>query len=1210
MASAYGNTVHHWRARVVAEITSQTATQATVRTRAYWCSIGYGYDVYANGEAVTGSYSSGKKQFVASSGTGQSVETLVAEVSHTYNKGDKAQSIPCKSVVQVTGGFGNGTSTASTSVSIPAIDYDAPAAPSNCSASRSSDAQAKVTWSNGSTGTTTPRSATLVERQADGGAWSQIASVGASATNYTDNSISADHRYAYRVRAQGAGGYSGYATSDYIYTTPAAPSSVVAEKTGAQAVQLSIEGAAPWATSYAVERSTDGGSQWASAGTAESFPWVDSSAPAGTVVYRVAAVRGSLQSAWAQSNSVTTITPPLAPTVTGLPNVAATGSTLTAQWVPNHPDGSAQTQAQVECTIGDGSPQTATVEGASTSYTLPASATASAGTVKVRVRTHGVDPDWGAWSAYSTVAVAVPPSAHLTNPASDGATVAALPLVLAWEATDPTGIASQTLSLMGADGSTLLTRQLAGDVRSFRIDDSVYALANLASYTMRLAVLGGSSLSAVAERQFSTDWAEPSLPVADLRVDPSDLSCAVTVLAGEGEGAEAAVAEVPEGKTAGGAVVYGSTRQNLWVNPTTVTSHGITLTSNPDGTVTVGGTSDAVAYINAATYRLVAGAAYTLSVDRAAAGARGFYIVVYDGSGAAVQTVYVGGSISSETESSFVAAPSGVKAVCGFGVDAGETVSGTYRVMLNEGDAAEPWCPPGLNGVDELGIVTAGKNLLPPLKSGDAAISLTENSDGTFNLYGTKSGYSSTIGGRFYLPKGKTLAMSFAGDVNQDAMPFLYVEFIAGSTYLASVKVDVNAGVRTFSVPEYADECRFAVYVASNTDKYPMQVDIKNCKAAVTIGDAASHKWSPPVAAYTPVDLDGHILNSLPDGTRDELRIGPDGSCRIVKRTWTQTVTGDDLSNDYPQGKYTTIASQTVLQHDQVGTSAWGSVARGDVLPPISSAFMVSDLGFSGTSDASAPRGLYLNAPGNSFDECRAWLNAHPLTFVYKLAEPVEVELPPVSLSLAGPGLMWADAPVPAAARPVYMLGSSFSVVRVLADGSQWLVADGLTDGQQAIDPLPPLNVDFSYLVTAYAETGVSSALIVPARVEAVLAAFNFGDAAATCELARLDPSWSHSPKRSGTLYHFADGGEAGGLPVPYGGADVDSTRSMGFTVLDPGQLRRLQELAAKYYTCWYRDVYGGRALCAVAWSFSSGIPYGKVDVSADMTEAVFEEAW
>ena len=728
MPSAYSTANQHWRARVVTDVTQEDATTITVRVRAYWCSIAYGFAVGGYGTASCGSYNSSRTRFTAESDRGETREQLVVTKSQKYNKTSKSQAITCRAKIEITGGFENGTRTATVTHTIPAIDYSAPNAPSNCSASRSSDTQAKVTWSNGSTSTTKPRSSTKVERQTDSGSWSQIESVGSSTANYTDSGIAANHRYRYRVRAYGAGGYSGYATSDYIYTTPAAPSSVIAEKTGAQAVQLSIEGAAPWATSYAVERSTDGGSQWVSAGAPASFPWVDSEAPAGTVLYRVAAVRGSLQSAWAQSNPVTTITPPLAPTVTGLPNVAATGSTLAVQWVPNHPDGSAQTQAQVECTIGDGSPQTATVDGAATSYTLPASATAAAGTVKVRVRTHGLDPDWGAWSAYSTVAVAVPPSAHFTNPASDGATVAALPLVVAWESADSTGVASQTLALLGADGSTLLTRQLAGDARSFQIDDSVYALSNLADYSLVLTVLGGSSLATVAERQFSTDWAEPAQPTAELETDPEDLSCAVTVHAGTGTGEE----------------------------------------------------------------------------------------------------------------------------------------------------------------------------------------------------------------------------------------------------------------------PEAV----------------------------------------------------------------------------------------------------------------------------------------------------------------------------------------------------------------------------SFSVIRILPDGSQWLVADGLTDGQECIDPLPPLNVDYSYLVTAYAETGASSALTVPARVEAVLAAFNFGDAAATCELARLDPSWSHSPKRSGTLYHFADGGEAGGLPVPYGGADVDSTRSMGFIVLDLDQLRRLQGLAARYYTCWYRDVYGGRALCAVSWSFSSGIPYGKVEVSADMTEAVFEEAW
>ena len=856
MASAYSTANGHWRARVVTDVTEETATTITIRVRAYWCSIAYGFAVGGYGTASCGSYNSNRTRFTASSNTGETREQLVCSVSHKYNKSSSKQNITCKAKIEITGGFENGTRTATVTHTIPAIDYDKPSAPSDCSASRSSDTQAKVTWSNGSTSTTKPRSSTKVERQTDSGSWSQIASVGSSTGNYTDNGISANHRYRYRVRAYGAGGYSGYATSGYVYTTPGKPSSVTATKTGAQSVQLAITGAAPYATSYAVERSTDGGSQWESAGTPTSFPWVDSEAPAGTVVYRVAAVRGSLQSAWVQANSVTTITPPLAPAVSGLPSVAATGSTLTVSWVPNHPDGSEQTQAQVEYTVGDGEPQTATVEGAATTYTLPESVTESAATVKVRVRTHGLDEDWGAWSGYTTVTVAVPPQAHFTNPAEDGAAVTVLPLVLTWEATDSTGIASQTLELVDADGGSLLSVQLAGDVRSFQIDDSVYALSNLSDYALLLTVLGGSSLATIAERQFSTDWAEPAQPTAELETDPADLSCAVTVHAGD-------------------------FTPNLWINPASATNNGVTLTVNDDGSLTIDGTSEGGSSFWIALQGMKPATTYTLSIDNDLPDGTGAYV---DGAmaGAMYQTTK-----ASEPET-FETLPGEGIINCGLYVSNGIAVSGTYRVMLNEGTEPAPWQPPG---------------------------------------------------------------------------------------------------------------------------------------------------YAPP---------------------------------------------------------------------ETVG----------------------------------------------------------------------------------------------------------LSVIRVLPDGSQWLVADGLTDGQECIDPLPPLNVDYSYLVTAYAETGASSALTVPARVDAVLAAFNFGDAAATCELARLDPSWSHSPKRSGTLYHFADGGEAGGLPVPYGGADVDSTRSMGFTVLDIAQLRRLQDLAARYYTCWYRDVYGGRALCAVSWSFSSGIPYGKVEVSADMTEAVFEEAW
>lgn len=121
MATVYGNTVQHWRAKIVADTTSTTNTQVTVRTRVYFCSIEWGYDVAAKAKAEVGSYSSGDKIFNAYSATGASVETLVATCTHTYNRSTSTQNITCKGTVQITGGYHNGTSTNSTTISVPAL---------------------------------------------------------------------------------------------------------------------------------------------------------------------------------------------------------------------------------------------------------------------------------------------------------------------------------------------------------------------------------------------------------------------------------------------------------------------------------------------------------------------------------------------------------------------------------------------------------------------------------------------------------------------------------------------------------------------------------------------------------------------------------------------------------------------------------------------------------------------------------------------------------------------------------------------------------------------------------------------------------------------------------------------------------------------------------------------------------------------------------
>ena len=537
MAEGYGNVIHHWQAYVEASVTSETTTTATITCKTYWHSIAWGYSYYGHGYGVIGSTTgSDSGTVVFSSGTGASVYQLLTTMTKTITKTDSSQSVTCKGVAILTGdssGTRNGTSTATCTVTVPAIAYETPNAPSGCSATRNSDTKATVSWSNGSTTTTKPRTATLVERSTDGGSWTQVASVGASATSYSDNGISANHRYVYRVRASNTAGKSGYSTSGYIYTTPAAPASVTASKTSASSVQVAITGAAPYASAYDVAVTLDGGTTWDTIAQPTSMPYLDANAPAGTVQYRVRAIRGSLASAWTASNQLVTITPPLAPTITAQPpNPTELGATVTVGWTPNHPDGTAQSAAQVRVTPPSGAATTHDVSGDSTTYSVDC---ATAGTWQVQVRTKGLDPDWGTWSDATSWGVYAAPAVVITSPASDGDTLDELPVVVTWTVTDTTGVSSQTVTLSD-EGGTVYSATVGNSARSLSIGSDVVSIANLADYSVTVRVTGGSGLVASTVREFSTDWAPPAAPTATVQVDEDAMTANVTVFIGEDDG--------------------------------------------------------------------------------------------------------------------------------------------------------------------------------------------------------------------------------------------------------------------------------------------------------------------------------------------------------------------------------------------------------------------------------------------------------------------------------------------------------------------------------------------------------------------------------------------------------------------------------------------------------------------------------------------------
>ncbi len=402
---------------------------------------------------------------------------------------------------------------------IPEIPAYQPAAPSGLSIARVSDASHKLSWTNNpDNGARKYYTGINVYRHTNDGGTETLYS-GSVVSNYTDSTTKADRKYSYDVRAQWRGGTSDMSNVVVAYTTPAAPSSASVEKLGDRQARLAIGSGGAYATGRQAQATTDGGSTW----TDVALEWekggagytaLDSSAPAGTVKYRVRnaidnPVNGAgdaLYSAWVETGTIVTICPPLAPAVSVGGAVFATGATAAVSWVPNHPDGTAQAAARVEITTPGGKDM-ADVAGASSSYSLTL---AESGSYAARVRTKGLDESWGEWSSYVSFKAYEAPAVEITHPSVDGAVVDLLPYAVKWDASDGTGITAQSIALLDSGGSVVASATLGADAREWSVSD--IELSNGSEYTVSLSVTAGSGLSVKASRKVVVEWAAPLAP--------------------------------------------------------------------------------------------------------------------------------------------------------------------------------------------------------------------------------------------------------------------------------------------------------------------------------------------------------------------------------------------------------------------------------------------------------------------------------------------------------------------------------------------------------------------------------------------------------------------------------------------------------------------------------------------------------------------------
>lgn len=430
-------------------------------------------------------------------------------------------------------------------------------------------------------------------------------------------------------------------------------------------------------------------------------------------------------------------------------------------------------------------------------------------------------------------------------------------------------------------------------------------------------------------------------------------------------------------------VVYGNTTQNLWVNPSG-TNNGITCAANVDGSVTVSGTASAqYATVSINTYILKPSTTYYLSIDKNATPSDAYFYVRENAASGNVAH-YLGGN-GTGTTNSFTTKSDTSSAVFAFCVNTiGHTPSGTYRVMLNEGSTAEPWCPPGLNSVGDGGsvdIVTAGKNLLT--KSEFNSIGWAYDSRGTVDTLNALPVGTYKISGIFELISS-TLDSSVYGYVvttSQDkplaSNGHAWNSTVAGTVKTCADTLEITDAMR-------GDFTHFYIYGCGQNGVGT--TGLANIKLQLELGSTATD-YEPPNITTTPIDLQGHTLNALPDGTRDELHIDGGGNVVLEKRTHKSVVDGDlNWSAKNSVGQF--ISANAVEYAAPITSKEYINTFIDKLIPS-------SDLQNSLCISNLSGRDLYLREPAFASDgiEVKSWFANNPTTIIYKLAEPQTIDL-------------------------------------------------------------------------------------------------------------------------------------------------------------------------------------------------------------------------
>jgi fibronectin type 3 domain-containing protein len=178
-----------------------------------------------------------------------------------------------------------------------------PLPPATLSASAVSSSQINLTWSD-----TAGESGYTIYTSLDGNNWSQLTSVGAGVTSYSQVGLAGSSKHYYKVTAGNVAGAAGFSpiasgTTAASISVPNAPSNVSYTFPGPKNATITWSDNSSNETGFTLQFSTDGRT-WTTLATlpANTTSYSQSNVNKGTFnYYRVAAINTAGQSAWANS---------------------------------------------------------------------------------------------------------------------------------------------------------------------------------------------------------------------------------------------------------------------------------------------------------------------------------------------------------------------------------------------------------------------------------------------------------------------------------------------------------------------------------------------------------------------------------------------------------------------------------------------------------------------------------------------------------------------------------------------------------------------------------------------------------------------------------------------------------------------------------------------------------------------------------------------